>query len=145
MTTQPDLSKPSLAALSHVLRHPEIWPKGFKWNYDSCHRCGIGLTEVLWKVALMSSNVMAIPPNVGKALAIPDQQVVYAIFIDAHKKLGKPARSAVTPADVATIIDAYLSKQASERAARGVAKIIDTALHSPTSEPPPVYTVERVW
>lgn len=43
-----DLSKPSLEALSHVLRHPEKWPEGFEWDYEWCSTCAMGLAGLLW-------------------------------------------------------------------------------------------------
>ncbi len=44
-----DLDKPSLHALSYVLRHPDLWPAGFSWNYNWCHQCAMGLAHQLWK------------------------------------------------------------------------------------------------
>lgn len=43
-----DLSKPSLRALSYMLRHKELWPVGFKWYFGSCKSCAMGLANVLW-------------------------------------------------------------------------------------------------
>lgn len=42
------LERPSLEGLSYALRHPEIWPKGFEWNYDHCCTCAMGLAGNLW-------------------------------------------------------------------------------------------------
>lgn len=47
-----------------------------------------------------------------------------------------------THAEVLALVNKTI---ATERAKRGTEKLIDDAPHSPTSEPPPVYTVERVW
>ena len=44
-----DLSKPSLEALSHLLRHREMWPQGFTWNYSVCDKCAMGLARVMWE------------------------------------------------------------------------------------------------
>lgn len=43
-----DLSKPSLAALEHVLRHHELWPADFQWNYLEWDTCAGGLSCALW-------------------------------------------------------------------------------------------------
>ena len=43
------LSKPSLSALSFILRHRELWPDTFKeWNFSDCRSCAIGLSFCLW-------------------------------------------------------------------------------------------------
>lgn len=43
-----DLSKPSLRALSYMLRHKELWPVGFRWYFGSCKSCAMGLANELW-------------------------------------------------------------------------------------------------
>jgi hypothetical protein len=43
-----DLTKPSLEALSHILRHKEMWPEGFKWNFGDCQSCAMGLAHKMW-------------------------------------------------------------------------------------------------
>jgi hypothetical protein len=40
--------KPDLRLLAHVLRHRELWPEGFVWNYSSCTHCAMGLAFQLW-------------------------------------------------------------------------------------------------
>jgi hypothetical protein len=46
-----DLTYPSLRALAYVLRHPELWPPGFSWDFartgDDCG-CAIPLSHHLW-------------------------------------------------------------------------------------------------
>ena len=44
-----DLTKPSLKALSHILRHKELWPEGFKWYFGSCRSCAMGMAKILWE------------------------------------------------------------------------------------------------
>lgn len=43
-----DLSKPSLQALSHILRNRELWPTDFEWHYWDCNYCALGLANALW-------------------------------------------------------------------------------------------------
>lgn len=43
-----ELDKPSLKALSHILRHRELWPTGFEWNFSHCPTCAIGMARELW-------------------------------------------------------------------------------------------------
>jgi hypothetical protein len=44
----PDLTKPSVRALSYVLRHREHWPADFQWNYGCHAHCAIGLAAQVW-------------------------------------------------------------------------------------------------
>lgn len=44
----PDLSKSSLPNLSYLLRHRELWPAGFVWNYKYGDNCAIGLNFKTW-------------------------------------------------------------------------------------------------
>jgi hypothetical protein len=46
--TAPDLTKPTFEALSYILRHKELWPKGFKWDYSLPPTCAIGITNEIW-------------------------------------------------------------------------------------------------
>lgn len=41
---------PSLENLSYILRHRELWPDGFEWNFRFYSKCGGGLAERLWDV-----------------------------------------------------------------------------------------------
>lgn len=43
-----DLDKPSLHGLSYALRHPDVWPKNFTWDYTRCETCAMGLAHQLW-------------------------------------------------------------------------------------------------
>lgn len=43
------LAKPSLEALSYILRHEETWPKNFSWNFDGFFSCAIGLSQQIWE------------------------------------------------------------------------------------------------
>jgi hypothetical protein len=40
--------EPSLENLSYVLRHQELWPEGFVWNYAHAGSCAIGLCKKLY-------------------------------------------------------------------------------------------------
>lgn len=41
-------STPSLATLAHVLRHKELWPAGFTWDFGCRQHCAMGLASQLW-------------------------------------------------------------------------------------------------
>src|SRR4051812_15081819 len=48
--TKIDLSKPSLQALAYILRHRELWPEGFRWEFTDCTKCAMGLAIRLWHI-----------------------------------------------------------------------------------------------
>lgn len=48
----PDLSKPSLEALSWLLRHREAWPKGHVWDYSHGRSCALGMCVGQWPAAV---------------------------------------------------------------------------------------------
>lgn len=149
--SHPDLSKPSLAGLSYVLRHPEIWPDGFEWNYGNCRTCAMGIAHRLWTLVpdlfFVTPDIWIRATAAKFVLAGEDASRIFGWAGGSRDTQPIGFSQLVTPTDIADLIDAYLAKQADARADRGLAKLIDAALHSPAShsEPPPVYTVERVW
>lgn len=95
--------------LSHLLRHRELWPAGFRWNYGMHMTCAIGLAQRRW---YLSDCSMA---TLGRKLDIPEK-VAYAIFIYLRpcsaSLLGYGVRfEEITPEHVADAIDAYLIQQ----------------------------------
>jgi hypothetical protein len=90
----PDLTKPSLIALSWVLRHKEAWPPGYRWDYSHLYSCAIGIYRRSWPLAGPLSG------------AIKRQQYENMFCHYAYR----PVRDAdVTPEMVADRIDAYLA------------------------------------
>jgi hypothetical protein len=89
-----DLSKPSLEALSYLLRHREMWPAGFEWDCTYCDQCAMGLADRLWSVYIEE--------------VAPDDFPSAAILIDANSIRGIKWCD-VTPEMVADDIDAYLA------------------------------------
>lgn len=47
-----DLTKPSLKGLSYLLKHKELWPEGFDWNWSSPTHCAMGLCRKQWGTRL---------------------------------------------------------------------------------------------
>lgn len=47
-TDETDLSVPSLRNLAYLLRHQELWPDGFEWNYCRTSTCAVGLSWCFW-------------------------------------------------------------------------------------------------
>lgn len=102
----PDLRKPSLAGLSYLLRHRELWPAGFSWNFSGCHSCAMGLAHRTWANSLWR--------RFTTGLRYPDAPSMQRVFgISEHNTLqffyyGYDTAS-VTPEMVADKIDAYLA------------------------------------
>lgn len=102
----PDVNtKPSLAHLSHVLRHRELWPAGFVWDYLSCSTCAMGLAWKLYKMHrpfLFSGNLSQIVRTFGM-----DRRAAIRIF----GAIPVVHAETITPEHVADAIDQYLATQ----------------------------------
>lgn len=113
-----NLDKPSLHALSYILRHPDTWPNGFVWNYGACATCAMGLAHRLWDVSQTkkdnAASIMSRTFGIG-------YEVADSIFMGQVR--GKPAQwrkngpqwwrrsvalNDVSPEMVADAIDAHL-------------------------------------
>jgi hypothetical protein len=111
----------TLAELSRVLRNPQEWPKGFKWNYGSCRQCGMGLAFRLLKKKLpLGMDLRDIGSLVmSRRLGIP-YEAAKGIFFDVGKadKFGERTieRTDITPIHVADAIDAYLAGERGKEA-----------------------------
>jgi hypothetical protein len=116
--------KPSLAALSYALRHPEMWPKGFEWDYSFCHSCAMGLTVQLWphivssypSIDSGSNNFYLWKTKLQPFVGISDRRFD-DIFMNLNRRLFDPDENKswlatagdVKPEYVADAIDAYLA------------------------------------
>ena len=102
-----DLSKPSLEALAFMLRHREMWPGGFEWNYNECSTCAVGMARRLWESSIPTRY--CISEDVAKAFGMRECDASL-IFIRAARRRYILATS-VTPEMVADDIDAYLAER----------------------------------
>lgn len=119
-----DLDKPSLHGLSYALRHPDVWPEGFIWNYGNCDNCAMGLAHALWRSSIpemhrdsgcsIMARTFAMP--YGKADSIflgdldwiPTKKITEGhLWWREHRTLSDFRR--VTPEMVADQIDIYLA------------------------------------
>jgi len=89
-------NKPTIGALVFALRHPELWPPGFEWNFNVCETCAIGLAHRMWPKQIQSPSLV----DVRGALGI-DPINAREIFGNGHYNF-----LAVTPAMVADKLDA---------------------------------------
>ncbi len=99
---------PNLQNLATVLRHREMWPDGFDWDYSNCSTCAIGLA---WRLGMISRYCTH---KAAEEFGIPDN-VATRIFIWLVRECGE--RKNVTPEHVADAIDAYLAAAATTEAA----------------------------
>ena len=100
------------AELSNLLRHRELWPADFEWNYKHPDTCAIGLARRHWNMRWVSLSVLS------QKLGLPEP-VAYDIFIclagDLHVRTNK-----ITPELVADAIDAYLATRDARSGNTGV-------------------------
>lgn len=121
----PDLSfvpgPEGLRRLAFILRRPDLWPRGFTWNFASCESCAMGLARTLWFPAERPRGVHDHIEFVAQAFGIP-QGVANELFHQPSwlrsKLLADPADAfgdmrswceSVTPRMVADSIDRFLA------------------------------------
>lgn len=112
------LQKPSLEGVAYALRHPGVWPRGFYWNYSTCHHCAIALAFALWpKIKeIPGYGIVGKDYNrfhlsaVARVFSIPHDDA-RNIFFDAEDVDGPSTikKENVTPEMVAKVIDAYIA------------------------------------
>lgn len=90
-----DLSKPSSKGLAYLLRHKELWPKDFVFNFLDCDTCAMGLAQRTWPEVIKYAST----GSVGKALGI-EEPAALIIFIDRFKE-----NRVVSPEDIAVDLE----------------------------------------
>ena len=90
----PDLTHSSLEGLAYILRHKNLWPKNFSWEFSDCERCAIGLATKIWPGSYSNYMDMIRHFDLEPASA-------FCIFI-------KGTSPEVTPESVAHRIEKYL-------------------------------------
>jgi hypothetical protein len=104
LPSQDILSKPSLAALSFLLRNRETWPDGFAWDYSDCSTCAMGLAFRLGMVARPFTGAMEDSFKIS-------QEAANNFFVFATRHYSLDSMIEVTPEHVADLIDAHLAAQ----------------------------------
>ncbi len=97
----PDLSKPTLPGLAYLLRRPDLWPKGFSWDYGNCNRCAMGLVTRMWR----RPRRRACTDCMCQIFKI-DEPTVYGFFLAFH------GESLPQPEHIANRIERYLKSHA---------------------------------
>jgi hypothetical protein len=94
---------PNLQNLATVLRHREMWPTDFEWDYSQCSTCAMGLA---WRLGMISN---CCTNTAAEEFGIP-YNVAFRIFLWLAIERGEGKN--VTPEHVADAIDAYLAEAA---------------------------------
>lgn len=93
---------PSLEGLAYALRHKEMWPPGFRWGYNDCRTCALGMVVRLW-------GVKDDDDEIDQAFGLNEEEgsvIFYEVGL-AHKV----GAHAVTPEMVADTIDAVIASK----------------------------------
>jgi len=100
--------KPTLQALAYALRHRDVWPDDFTWNYSRTDCCAMGLAARLWPIYCFSGMA----PTIGELQKVFNLSTMAACVIffgsEQHSLLFK--RQETTPDMVANVIDHYLAR-----------------------------------
>ena len=103
-----DLTKPSLKGLAYILRHKELWPKKFRWDFAVCERCAMGMAVKLWNYKTYYGHVAATANKFR--ISIPDARAMFCYespYMPMDEN-GNRLPGNVTPEMVADRIDKYL-------------------------------------
>jgi hypothetical protein len=102
--------KPTLQALGYALRHRDVWPDDFSWNYSRVDCCAMGLAARLWPKRIHRFSGMA--PTFVELQKVFNLSTLAACAIffgsEQHSLLFK--RQETTPEMVADVIDHYLAR-----------------------------------
>ena len=104
------LNRPSMGALSYILRHQENWPTGFQWDFSNCGTCAMGLCCALWDESSQANTAWF--GRVAELLEIPTHDA-FTIFIRPNISVngrGHSNVSRITPEMIADEIDHYIVK-----------------------------------
>jgi hypothetical protein len=104
----PALDKPSLAALSFALRHPETWPEGFVWDYGNCETCAMGLAYRLWGWIMKPEHFACDVAHQTSIAFGMRSETAGEIFLYARRVYGISTEE-ITPTHIADLIDAHLA------------------------------------
>ena len=101
---------PSLRNLAYILRHKEMWPKGFEWDYTHFDNCAMGMCSELWNERSVYSLVDTDSSFDTESMWDIEKKIfIRPVSFFKHPFTGVKGRMAmVTPEIVADRIDAYL-------------------------------------
>jgi hypothetical protein len=59
------VNRPTIGALSFALRHKELWPADFHWDYTRCETCAMGLARRMWPQHVAEANLASMVAAFG--------------------------------------------------------------------------------
>ena len=89
------LASPSVPALIYALRHREVWPEGFEWDFGRCTNCAMGLTWKLWE-GIKTPLLYTVATNIG----LP-HEFSREVFFGYNNAYGTDDNREITPEMVA--------------------------------------------
>jgi hypothetical protein len=105
------LDKPSLKALSYILRHREHWPEGFTWSFPNCEQCAMGLARNLWDKKHDPLNDVDDACNWAVDFLTAERRFVNDVFGGNIYLCSRVPLGLVTPEMIANKIDEHLATQ----------------------------------
>jgi len=94
------LAYPSVPGLVYALRHREVWPENFKWNFLRNRSCAMGLACKLWR-----EIPGPFPEDVGHFLNLKPEYS-YKVFYGSDNFYGNSCNSVyITPEIVANALE----------------------------------------
>ena len=93
-------NKPTIGALSFALRHKELWPADFHWDYTRCETCAMGLARRMWPKHVEEANLA----GMVTAFGIGSEQAA-RIFTGSYS-FYRAGFNPVEPEQVADALDA---------------------------------------
>ncbi len=115
LETMDRMDTPSLARLSYLLRHHELWPEDFSWHFDNCECCAMGLASAFWQLDPEQyewtdcDDVVDCHLNMVHTVLGVHKSTCMILFLN-ERTYGVSSEQ-VTPNMVADKIDEYLAKQ----------------------------------
>jgi hypothetical protein len=97
-------NKPTIGALSFALRHKELWPADFKWDYTRCEYCAMGLARRMWPKHVAEANLTSMISAFGI-----DPDHARRIFTGSYMYYGRMVMAGyepILPEHVADALDA---------------------------------------
>jgi hypothetical protein len=94
-------NKPTIGALSFALRHAELWPADFHWDYSRCETCAMGLARRMWPKHVEEANLSGMVAAFGIG---PDH--ASRIFTGSYSYYGRMAVAGYDPVQPEQVADA---------------------------------------
>jgi hypothetical protein len=94
------VNRPTIGALSFALRHKELWPADFHWDYSRCETCAMGLARRMWPKHVEEPNLSSMVAAFGI-----DHDTAARIFTGSYSYHAIVVDEPILPVHVADILD----------------------------------------